>query len=377
MKNKNILVDAHTFDENHQGIRTFLKGLYGNLDIDSSNLKIYLAANDIDNLKEEFKNQPHFNYIKLNSQNKYIRLVYELPKIIRAYNIDIAHFNYYLPLILNKKCKYMVTIHDVLFIDFPEYFPLKYRLINTYLFKRSALKADILTTVSNYSSKQIKNHFKIPNKQITILPNAISDKYKKEYNKTHHQEYIRNKFNIEQFIVYVSRIEPRKNHYKLVKAYEELKLWEKGISLVLIGKESFADNKLMELIDKVNISSNRMIYKLHDIDSNDLIKFYNAAILAVFPSLCEGFGIPPIESAVLKTPTICSNSTAMKDFTFFEDCFFDATNVELIKNKISNALFEQNDINDIEKLQRISDAIKIKYNWKNTAKTLKHLILNE
>ena len=138
---KTLFVDAHTFDESHQGIRTFIKGVYEEIDVHSSELHIYLAANNIDNLKKEFRDQPNFKYIKLKSKNKYIRLAYEIPKIIKCNTFDYAHFNYYLPLFLNKKCKYIVTIHDVLFIDFPQYFPLKYRLINTILFKRLLKKS--------------------------------------------------------------------------------------------------------------------------------------------------------------------------------------------------------------------------------------------
>jgi len=191
LKKINLLVDAHTFDENHQGIRTFLKGIYTCLDINSSYITIYLAAHDINNLKKEFKNQPEFKYIRLKSSNKYVRLVYEMPKLINKFKIDFAHFNYYLPLFLSSNCKYIVTIHDVLFIDFPQYFPLKYRILNTFLFKRSAYKAELLTTVSNYSANQIKKHFKIPKKKVTILPNGISDMYKREYNKTNHRDYIK------------------------------------------------------------------------------------------------------------------------------------------------------------------------------------------
>lgn len=376
MSIKSLLVDAHTFDENHQGIRTFIKGIYESIKIDPSKLLVYLVANNIENLKNEFKDQPHFKYLQLNSKNKYRRLVYEVPKLIKEHQIDYAHFNYYLPLFLNKKCQYIVTIHDVLFIDFPQYFPLKYRLINTYLFKRSALKAQFLTTVSNYSAQRIKHHFKISSKPIYVLPNAINKKYIKEHNKQKDKKYIKEVYNINRFIIYVSRIEPRKNHLKLIQTYRELELWKKDISLVLIGKESFQDNKLQGLINEVNEESNGRLFRLDDVSNTDLIKFYNAAKLAVFPSLCEGFGIPPIESAVLKTPTICSNSTAMKDFTFFEDRLFDANSKETLKSMILRELKSSNSEEEIERLDKIAKTIINIYSWNKTANTLKGLIIN-
>lgn len=374
---KTLFVDAHTFDECHQGIRTFIKGVYEAIDTTPFELQIYLAANDIDNLKKEFSNQPDFKYIKLKHKNKYIRLAYEIPKIIKDHKFDFAHFNYYLPLFLNKKCKYIVTIHDVLFIDFPQYFPLKYRLINKLLFKRSALKANIVTTVSNYSAKRIIKNFNITDKKIEVLPNAINKKYTFNYSKEKDKNYIKEQYNLDKFIIYVSRIEPRKNHLKLVKAYEELMLWEQGISLVLIGQESFKDDELDKLINKVSQMSNNMILKIKDVPNDGLLRFYNAATLAVFPSLCEGFGIPPIESAVLKTSTICSNSTAMKDFSFFKDRFFDARTKDSLKDAITKFLKKGTDSRQNEELLEISNCIKKRYTWNMTSVKLKNLILND
>ncbi|MFK7781773.1 glycosyltransferase family 4 protein [Psychroserpens sp.] len=374
---KTLFVDAHTFDESHQGIRTFLKGIYKAIDACPSELQIYLAANNIDNLKKEFNSQPNFKFIKLKSKNKYIRLTYEIPKIIKGYKFDFAHFNYYLPLFLNKKCKYIVTIHDVLFIDFPQYFPLKYRLVNTILFKRSALKANIVTTVSNYSAERIIENFKISNKKIEVLPNAISKKYALTQNKESDRNFIKTNYNLNKYIIYVSRIEPRKNHFKLVQAYEELSLWKQGVSLVLIGQESFKDDELDKLINKVSKVSNGMILKIKDVSNDDLIKFYNAATLAIFPSLCEGFGIPPIESAVLKTSTICSDSTAMKDFTFFKDRLFDAKSIDTIKTTITKFLEKEKHSDQHNELTEIANSIKEKYTWDQTAQKLKNLILND
>lgn len=375
-KIKRLLVDAHTFDETHQGIRTFLKGIYSSINVEKDELEVYLAANNIDNLKSEFKNQPFFNYIKLESKNKYKRLAFELPKLIREHKIDYAHFNYFLPLFLNKKCKYIVTIHDVLFIDYSNFFPFKYRVINTLLYKRSARKAEFLTTVSEYSANQIKKHFNIKNKSITILNNAISEDFKGAHSKADDREYIKTKFNIDRFVLYVSRIEKRKNHLALVKAYEASQECKNDISLVFIGKESFNDPDLDEAINKVNELPNKKVIRLSNINNKDLVKFYNAAQLSVFPSICEGFGIPPIESGVLKTPTICSNATAMGDFTFFEENLFDASSKEKILAKMETILkqINSNTISE-EYLNQVSNTIKHKYNWSKTALKLKNLIV--
>lgn len=376
MKLKKLLVDAHTFDEKHQGIRTFLKGVYTAINVDSNELQIFLLAYNIDNLKQEFKHQKNFNFIKLKSKNKYERLAYEIPKLIKKHQFDFAHFNYYLPLFLSKNCKYIVTIHDVLFIDFPQYFPLKYRLLNTYMFKRSALKCHTLTTVSNYSADRIRYHFNTGDKRIVVLPNAINEKYLEERDKTEDFNYIKKTYNTKNYILYVSRLEPRKNHYKLLEVYRDLELWKQDLDVVLIGKESFVNHNLNQIINDINFNTNGRVIRMEDISNKELIKFYNAAQLAVFISLCEGFGIPPIESAVLKTPTICSNVTALKDFDFFANYYIDPSSNEQISNKILEILETENKHKILQQMEQISHKIKKKYNWSKTALILKNEVLN-
>jgi glycosyltransferase involved in cell wall biosynthesis len=374
LKKKKLLVDAHTFDENHQGIRTFLKGLYSFINVDSRELEIILVANNLENLKKEFKHQKDFKYIKLKSKNKYIRLAYEIPRLIKKHHINYAHFNYYLPLFLSKKCQYIVTIHDVLFIDFPQYFPLKLRIINTFMYRRSALKAQLLTTVSTYSERQIKKHFKTGNKPILVLPNAVSENYLEEHNKDEDRDYIFNNYGIKNYILYVSRIEPRKNHLILIEVYKDLKLWEKGLKIVFIGKENFENRDLNFAIENINKNTRGDVIKLEGIGDIELVKFYNASSLAVFLSLCEGFGIPPIESAALKTPTICANNTAMKDFTFFDDYLINSNSKRKLQEKILDILDNQNDFKNSQKMALISQNIKQKYNWINTAAILAEAI---
>ena len=378
MSIKKLLVDAHTFDEDYHGLRTFLKGIYSTINIENTGIVIYLAANNISQLKEEFKDQKKFKYLNLRSKNKYIRLAYELPRLIRKFDIDFAHFNYFLPLFLNKKCKYIVTIHDVLFIDYPHFFPLKYRIVNTFMFKRSARKADIVTSVSNYSADRITKLFKLRDKKVYILPNAIENKYYLKTDKSISKQQIKDKYNLDNFILYVSRIEPRKNHITLLKAYNELRLWEKDIDLVLIGKLSIKTPEMKLQIDLINKESKGSITMLEDIPTYELMKFYNAALISIYPSLCEGFGIPPLESAVLHTPTICSNATAMKDFDFFGKFLIDMSTTTILKKRIIEILnnYESENLDYRNELEKIANSIKSKYSWEKTSDAFKQLILS-
>lgn len=374
-KDIKLLVDAHVFDDIYQGSRTFLKGIYSNLHIENKQITVYLVANNINNLKTEFKDIEGLKFIKLKYRNKYLRLAYEIPKLISDLKIDFAHFNYYLPLILKKNCKYIVTIHDVLFLDYPQFFPQSYYLKNKFFFKRSAKKADIITTVSNYSVNRISKHFKINKDRIYVLPNAINDDFRKNHDKEKHKKHIKEKYNICNFILYVSRLEPRKNHEQILDIYDELELYKRGVELVFIGKRSIFNPKLHKKMTEVRTKAKNKLHYLEVVDEDDLIPFYNAATLAVFPSLCEGFGIPPLESGALKTPTICSNTTAMSEFKFFGKNHINPlerlTLINAIKNELDNA--EVGKVNTSE-LDYIAHVISKKYNWTKTAQILTKLI---
>ncbi|MBF6607921.1 MAG: glycosyltransferase, partial [Flavobacterium sp.] len=158
--NVRIFVDCHVFDGAPQGTTTYLHGLYSAL-IKNKKFTFYFAAHNLAALRTIFGTHENVVYLRYRSSNKFYRLLIDTPRLIRKNAIDFAHFQYVVPPI--KRCKYIVTVHDVLFMDFPQYFPLTYRLKNKWLFKTSAKFSDVVLTVSNYSKRQIEKHFNIDN----------------------------------------------------------------------------------------------------------------------------------------------------------------------------------------------------------------------
>src|SRR5450432_1533873 len=151
-----IFVDAHVFDGEFQGTRTFIKEIY-TIFARKNDVQLYLGAHNIDNLKESFSESENVHFVKYKSTSTLRRLLYETPAIIKKYDIQYAHFQYISP--IQKDCKFIVTIHDLLFIEYPREFPFLYRWTRRLIFKISAVKADIVTTVSQYSKSSIQKHF--------------------------------------------------------------------------------------------------------------------------------------------------------------------------------------------------------------------------
>ncbi|SEP91489.1 glycosyltransferase family 4 protein [Flavobacterium urocaniciphilum] len=359
-----VFVDCHVFDGGFQGTRTYIQGLYLEL-IKDKNIVFYFAANDVNNLKSIFGEQENIVFLKYSFKNKFLRLLFDIPFLILKNKIDFAHFQYIVSPI--KLCKYIVTTHDVLFIDFPNYFSKLSRIKNTFLYKHGAKCADIRLTVSEYSKNQIAQHFNIHNYHIT--PNAVDDVFYETYNKSEIQKTVSEKYNLTNYIIYISRWEPRKNQQLLLKSFVDLKLYNE-YQLLFIGDSTLYNYEFFDVYNNLDEKIKSKIIKMDKTDFETMLLLLRGAKVSVYPSIAEGFGIPPLESIAAGIPTICSNQTAMSDFTFLKKYEFNPFNEVEFKEKLISILNTDfsKDFTDI------SQKIKANYCWKKSANELKKLI---
>ena len=248
--------------------------------------------------------------------------------------------------------------------EFKSYFPLKYRLVNGFLFKRSAKQADVLLTVSNYSRQKISEHYNIPMEKIHITPNAVESDIEIQIRCRN----FRTIKDLGTFILYVARIEPRKNHLALLKAFTELKLAKKGYKLVFVGRKDIPNPELDAYIKTSKDINLDAVVWLDDIPNDMLSYYYKHCELFVFPSFAEGFGIPPLEAMALGCKVLCSKNTAMADFNLPESLTFDPNNVEELKQKIELQLECERSSADVYQ------PILSKYKWAKVANNFYGLI---
>ena len=352
-----IFVDCHVFDGSFQGTTTYLKGIYLEM-IKEKSIKYFFAANDLEKIKNIFGEQENVHYLKYHSHNKVFRLLIDIPRLIKENKIDFAHFQYIVPPI--KNCKYINTIHDVLFLDYPEYFPKSYQIKNKFLFKWSAKKSDINLTVSQFSKEKIEKYFKIQN--ILITPNAVDPIYYEKYDKTNCKQQVKETYNLDKYWLYISRWEPRKNHDTLLKVFVENEFYKK-FSMVFIGDKSIENKAYNDYYQTLSEEIKSKILTLNKVDFQELLVLLRGADLSVYPSFAEGFGIPPLESVAAGISTACSNKTAMKDFKFIEENQFDPSDKKNMLEIIKKTLAENIDSSKIETL-------KTQYNWKLSAKII-------
>lgn len=354
-----LFVDAHIFDGIPQGTVTFLSGIYSEL-IKDQRFRLYVGSAD-KSLAEKFLGGTDFVHISYKKESKFRRLLYTIPQILTANQIDYAHFQYISP--IQKRCKYIVTTHDLLFLEFPWSFPLSYRIKNSFLFYISAKRADLITTVSQYSRESINKYFRIPLRRITLIPNGV----KKNPEKPEPIDQLTGK----KFLLYISRIEPRKNQALLIKVWKELDLYNRDIDLVLVGSEGLKDLNFIKEINQLSEQEKNHFHWFKNVTSRNLDWMYQNCNLFIFPSSAEGFGIPPLEAAINGAKVLCSNTTAMKELNFWGKFNFNPNSVTEFKNALSFALTHDFDH------QFAIEKIELTYNWKKIAEDFGNLIFTD
>jgi glycosyltransferase involved in cell wall biosynthesis len=366
-----IFVDGHCFDTEYQGTQTFLRGLYDHLIVNYPQLDIYIGAFYPEKIEKAFPYLGSEKILKYKYHNS-LRLLYDIPELIRVQGFEFAHFQNIAP-IHKSVCKYIVTLHDILFEDYKDQFPLIYRKSRNFLFRRSFRNAFLKTTVSYYSQQRIACHYSINENDIHILPNAVSTTvYFK--NKIEAKKYLEVKYDLGEYILYVSRIEPRKNHSLIIKAWKELDLPDKNIHLVFIGRESIQSAQLAAELRALLPEQINKVHFFDQVSEEELEAFYKACKLFVYPSKAEGFGIPPLEAALYLNPVLCSSSTSMINYDFFHPNFFDPGNYIEFKQKMKDLLY---DIPKEEQLKHIAKRIKENYSWEMTAQIFYQLITDK
>lgn len=366
-----LFADAHPLEGEYQGTFTFFKGLYSVLLNNYPELDIYFGTTNPGRVQEHL---PQVNSDRLVAYTpgkpSFYRYLVDIPRLLGKTHFDFAHYQYLLPLGTDN-CRSIVTLHDVVFNDYKEEFPFLYRQLRKTLFGRSIKKAGIKTTVSEYSKKQIARHYQVNADQIHVLANGIESGFIGEGNTADACAHIQRKYKLSNYLLLVSRSEPRKNHALLLRIYLDLQLYKQGISLVFVGKRSLEAPQLNRTIDQLTDEQRQYFHWFEQVSAQDLWAFYKACRVFIYPSKAEGFGIPPLEAGICEVPVLCSSATAMEAFSFFDPYRFDPQHTDELKHKLLSLL---HDPPSADHLKQIAHLIRQQYSWNQSAETFYNLL---
>lgn len=220
---------------------------------------------------------------------------------IKQDQIDIFHgLTGEIPIGLTKQnVKTVVTIHDLIFVRYPKLYSFFDRKIHFQKFKYAAKNADKVIAISHQTKKDIIEFLKIDEHKIEVVYQGCHSAFK-ENQTTDFIKKVLQKYNLpSQFILNVGTIEERKNVLTLIKATKNI-----DIPIVVVGGKTNYFKKVKAYVDNHKISNK--IFFLQGLNLQELAALYKTAILFVYPSIFEGFGIPIIEAIYSKTPVITS-----------------------------------------------------------------------
>jgi len=223
-------------------------------------------------------------------------------------DVFFAPISYIIPA-LNFSSLNITIVHDLfVFSSIKKSVELKTKLIEG-LFIRLALKnSEKIIAVSQSTKKDLISLFKVQEEKIDVISWGVSSKYHVIEDK----EEVRSsliKYNLpEKFILFVGTLEPRKNIKRLIEAYYIISA---QAHLVIVGKRGWFYKEIFQRIKELKLE-NKIIF-LDYVPGKDLPSLYNKAICFIYPSLYEGFGLPPLEAMACGCPVITSNISSLPE----------------------------------------------------------------
>ena len=327
---KKIFIDTFYFQYAYSGIGTYINELVLGINRFGSSKYEYVLSHPLTNKK---------NYI--NSNYKYLRLFFHLKyfiwkqivlpiKLILVKPDLIICPDYVLPF-FNFNTKQICVFHDAFFWDYPENYSKYWGYYFRYLIK-ACLKDDVtIVTTSKTSKINLSKYFSNEIKFVyqSFKPNIYNKKFKLD------------KFNVKKhkYILHVGSFDKRKNILTLVKAFNSIKTSQNifNIKLVLVGKQnvngsSVVSNEIINFIKKSNLNNDVILTDY--LTDSDVMSLYSNALIYVFPSSDEGFGIPILESFSNDLPIICSDIPIFREIGADNVAYFELENVHELASKI-------------------------------------------
>lgn len=301
-----IAYDAKRFFHNTSGLGNYSRDLIRMLSkYFPENQYLLLNKNKSDKGKEILQ-QENVHFIE-SSKGNFSRQ-FKMGKDAQKQNADIFHgLSGELPLKWDKTpIKKVVTIHDLIFMRYPQYYSFFDRKIHFWKFKKAAETADKIIAISEQTKSDIIHYLKVPEEKIEVVYQGCHQAFKEQQTEEFIQK-TKEKFSLpERFILNVGTIEERKNLLNIVKAIDKTE-----IPLVVVGRKTKYFSKIEQYIKKNKLE--KQIYFLEGVSMDELAIIYKLTDIFVYPSRFEGFGIPIIEALFSKTVVITSNSSCLPE----------------------------------------------------------------
>ena len=261
----------------------------------------------------------NFHSVPITTPERSLRGFLEFRAVLARLGCDLVHIPhlYWFPQLL--PCPYVVTAHDVLEHMYRQrHRSGSRRWLHFYLTRRMLNRAARIFAVSNFTKKDVETLFRVPPAKIEVIYNAIDDRFRQGHASDADRQFIAERYQVNYpFVLYAGRISPHKNLVRIIEAFSALKTELArqdafpDLKLIIIGDELSREPELRRTVVRSAVQNDVRFLGFVPIDV--LRIFYDQAKVFVFPSLYEGFGLPPLEAMALGTPVVTSNTSSLPE----------------------------------------------------------------
>ena len=327
-------VDAHAIGRQQTGNEVYIRNLlreFSRLDVDSE-FVAYVSE------PEASGEIPTAIATSRVSSNPYRRLGFDLPARLRQHCPDLLHVQYTAP--VGARVPIVTSVHDVSFLECPQFFT-RYRAAQLRLtVKRTVEAAAKVITVSEFSRRAILKHYRVDPAKVVMIPNAAAAAFHPVHRETAARR-VAEKYGIRApFVLTVGDLQPRKNHRGLLEAFESLLRAHPELPhhLVMVGKETWHSPEIHRAVERSGMRDR--VHFTGFVDDVDLVDFYGACGLFVFPSFYEGFGLPILEAMACGRAVACSDTTAMPEVADHAGILFDPHSTPKMARAMAQVLLD-------------------------------------
>jgi glycosyltransferase involved in cell wall biosynthesis len=297
----------------------------------------------------------------------------EFRGVLAELNCDLVHIPNLFSVPRLLPCPYLMTVHDML-----EHMSRAreqngfWRSVHFQLTKRVLSGASRIVAVSNFTKTEIEKLFGIPGERIDVVYNAIDDRFLHGHASAADRQLIVQRYQVTYpFLLYAGRISPHKNVVRMIEAFSALKtqLEKDGhlpdLKLIIIGDDLSGNPDLRRTVVRSGVHND--VRFLGFVPIEVLRIFYDMAKIFVFPSLYEGFGLPPLEAMAHGTPVVASNVSSLPEVVGNAAVLVNPENVFEIMRALHRVLLDQS-LRDRMKERSYQQAAK--FSWEKSVRRI-------
>lgn len=280
---------------------------------------------------------PNLTQVKVNFPHYSLREQLLYPNILRRAKLNLIHYTNFNSPILFSKIPSIVTVHDLTLWFFAgrRHRGILQRFAYKLVIKKTCQRAKHIIAVSLATKKDIVKYLGVDEQKISVVHLAPAKEYKPMADPIK-LESLKRKFNISKpYLIYVGQWREHKNIIRLMRAFSLFKRrYGLDYQLVLVGKTDKTYTALPAIIKELNLAND--VVMTGYVPDNDLACLYSNAELFVFPSLYEGFGLPPLEAMACGTPVVASNSSSLPEVLGDAAKYFDPLDIEAMAKTMAD-----------------------------------------